>query len=183
MRCIDKSSAHFKEKKQIIKENKRAPPILCLDLPFELCPPKKEALKVDHHDHKAADDGKSDSNNGNCRKKLRLTKEQSDLLENSFKLHTTLNPTQKQALTEQLNVNPRQVEVWFQNKRARTKLKQTEVDCEFLKKCCESLSNENRRLKKELQELRTIFKVGVPLTMCSLCNNEAAATGENMRLG
>lgn len=36
----------------------------------------------------------------------------------------------------------------------RTKLKQTEVDCALLKKCCKSLGDENRRLKRELQELK-----------------------------
>ena len=46
------------------------------------------------------------------------------------------------------------MEVWFQNRRARTKLKQTEVDCELLKRCCESLTEENRRLQQELHELR-----------------------------
>ncbi|KAF8400255.1 hypothetical protein HHK36_013553 [Tetracentron sinense] len=117
------------------------------------------------------------------RKKLRLTKEQSTLLENSFKEHSTLNPTQKHELAERLKLRPRQVEVWFQNRRARTKLKQTEVDCEFLKKCCESLSDENRRLKKELEELRSV-KLGSPplyiqlpkaamLTMCPSCDKIA----------
>lgn len=38
----------------------------------------------------------------------------------------------------------------------RTKLKQTEVDCEFLRRCCETLTEENRRLQKELQELKAI---------------------------
>lgn len=37
-------------------------------------------------------------------------------------------------------------------------MKQTEVDCEFLKKCCENLSNENRRLKKQVQDLRSSTK-------------------------
>lgn len=59
----------------------------------------------------------------------------------------------------------------------RTKLKQTEVDCEFLKKCCETLTDENRRLKKELQELKAL-KLAQPLympmpaatlTMCPSC--------------
>ncbi|KAK4776607.1 hypothetical protein SAY86_005295 [Trapa natans] len=120
------------------------------------------------------------------RKKLRLTKEQSALLEESFKQHSTLNPKQKQALARQLNLRPRQVEVWFQNRRARTKLKQTEVDCEILKKCCESLTDENRRLQKELQELKAMKLQGqspaaaalymhVPaatLTMCPSCERE-----------
>ncbi|KAF7809965.1 homeobox-leucine zipper protein HAT22-like [Senna tora] len=113
----------------------------------------------------------------NSRKKLRLTKEQSALLEESFKQHSTLNPKQKQALARQLNLRPRQVEVWFQNRRARTKLKQTEVDCEFLKKCCETLTDENRRLQKEVQELKAL-KLAQPLympmpaatlTMCPSC--------------
>ncbi|KAH7438909.1 hypothetical protein KP509_04G036500 [Ceratopteris richardii] len=104
----------------------------------------------------------SDEEDGaSTRKKLRLTKEQSALLEESFKEHSTLNPKQKSALAKQLNLRPRQVEVWFQNRRARTKLKQTEVDCELLKRCCESLTEENRRLQKEVQELRAL-KMGAP---------------------
>ncbi|KAB5568834.1 hypothetical protein DKX38_002627 [Salix brachista] len=114
---------------------------------------------------------------GSPRKKLRLTKEQSVVLEDNFKDHSTLNPKQKQALAEQLNLRPRQVEVWFQNRRARSKLKQTEVDCELLKKCCETLTSENKRLQKELQELKSL-KLSSPvymqlpaatLTMCPSC--------------
>ncbi|KAF9601496.1 hypothetical protein IFM89_020263 [Coptis chinensis] len=114
---------------------------------------------------------------GNTRKKLRLSKEQSSLLEDSFKENTTLNPKQKLALAKQLNLRPRQIEVWFQNRRARTKLKQTEVDCEYLKKCSEALRQENKRLQKELHELKAL-KVAPPLlmhlpaatlTMCPSC--------------
>ncbi|XXG58160.1 hypothetical protein AAC387_Pa04g0543 [Persea americana] len=122
-------------------------------------------------DAKMADEEDNGERNGNfneresnTRKKLRLTKEQSDLLEDCFKEHSSLTLRRKQELAEQLNLIPRQVEVWFQNRRARTKLKQTEVDCELLKKCCENLSEENRRLKKELQELRSM-KVGSPLLL------------------
>ncbi|KAI3444187.1 hypothetical protein Pfo_000852 [Paulownia fortunei] len=111
--------------------------------------------------------GSKEDDDSNCsmdfrRKKLRLTRDQTTLLEDSFKQHTTLNTAQKQALAEKLNLKTRQVEVWFQNRRARTKLKQTEVDCEFLKKNCERLSEENWRLKKELLELRSSLKTEKP---------------------
>ncbi|KAL3632406.1 Homeobox-leucine zipper protein [Castilleja foliolosa] len=117
------------------------------------------------------------------RKKLRLSKQQSAFLEESFKEHNTLNPKQKLALAKQLNLRPRQVEVWFQNRRARTKLKQTEVDCEYLKKCCDTLTEENRRLQKELHELRALkasqpFYMQRPattLTMCPSCERVATA--------
>ncbi|XP_050230535.1 homeobox-leucine zipper protein HOX11 isoform X2 [Mercurialis annua] len=128
--------------------------------------------------------GSDDEENGSTRKKLRLTKEQSAFLEESFKEHNTLNPKQKLALAKQLNLRPRQVEVWFQNRRARTKLKQTEVDCEYLKRCCETLTEENRRLQKELQELRALktsqpFYMQLPattLTMCPSCERVATTT-------
>ncbi|KAM0864434.1 hypothetical protein ACQ4PT_043933 [Festuca glaucescens] len=105
------------------------------------------------------DGGRSSSNSpcssdGGRRKKLRLTKEQCTLLEDSFRAHNILSHIQKQELARQLNLSSRQVEVWFQNRRARTKLKQTEVDCESLKRWCESLTDENQRLKQELVELQ-----------------------------
>ncbi|TKY55581.1 Homeobox-leucine zipper protein HAT22 [Spatholobus suberectus] len=133
-----------------------------------------EATEIERVSSRASDE---EEDGTAARKKLRLTKEQSALLEESFKQHSTLNPKQKQALAKQLNLRPRQVEVWFQNRRARTKLKQTEVDCEFLKKCCETLTDENRRLQKELQELKAL-KLAQPLympmpaatlTMCPSC--------------
>ncbi|XP_031741103.1 homeobox-leucine zipper protein ATHB-17 isoform X7 [Cucumis sativus] len=67
------------------------------------------------------------NNNGsnNPRKKLRLTKEQSHLLEQSFRQNHTLNPKQKETLAEVLKLKPRQIEVWFQNRRARTKQETT----------------------------------------------------------
>ncbi|KAH9619265.1 hypothetical protein KSS87_008029 [Heliosperma pusillum] len=135
------------------------------------------------------DDVDMEEEDGTChvtttRKKLRLTKDQSAMLEESFKLHTALSPKQKQALADRLNLRPRQVEVWFQNRRARTKLKQTEVDCEYMKKWVETLRDENRRLQKEVEELKAI-KMAKPLymnlpaatlTMCPSCERIGATT-------
>ncbi|TKY49517.1 Homeobox-leucine zipper protein HAT14 [Spatholobus suberectus] len=131
---------------------------------------------------RASDEDDNNGGGGKTRKKLRLSKEQSAFLEENFKEHNTLNPVKtKLALAKQLNLRPRQVEVWFQNRRARTKLKQTEVDCEYLKRCCETLTEENRRLHKELQELRALktsnpFYMQLPattLTMCPSCERVA----------
>ncbi|RCV26387.1 hypothetical protein SETIT_5G241600v2 [Setaria italica] len=124
-------------------------------------------------------------------KKLRLSKEQSRLLEESFRLNHTLTPKQKEALAVKLKLRPRQVEVWFQNRRARTKLKQTEMECEYLKRCFGSLTEENRRLQREVEELRAL-RVAPPtvlsphtrqplpasaLSMCPRCERITAATG------
>ncbi|PON38600.1 Octamer-binding transcription factor [Trema orientale] len=145
------------------------------------------SVKRDHNregeTERASSRASDDEENGSTRKKLRLSKDQSAFLEESFKEHSTLNPKQKLALAKQLNLRPRQVEVWFQNRRARTKLKQTEVDCEYLKRCCETLTEENRRLQKELHELRALktsqpFYMQLPattLTMCPSCERVATA--------
>ncbi|KAL4303997.1 hypothetical protein GQ457_10G026950 [Hibiscus cannabinus] len=124
------------------------------------------------------------------RRKLRLTKEQSRLLEESFRQNHTLNPKQKEALALQLKLRPRQVEVWFQNRRARSKLKQTEMECEYLKRWFGSLTEQNRRLQREVEELRAM-KVAPPtvisphscepllastLTMCPRCERVTTTT-------
>ncbi|KAF3320072.1 homeobox-leucine zipper protein HOX11-like protein [Carex littledalei] len=99
-----------------------------------------------------------EKDDGVARKKLRLTRDQAAFLEESFKKQSTLNPNQKLVLSKQLNLKPRQVEVWFQNRRARTKLKKTEMDYEYLKRCCNMLTLENRRLQREVAELRMLQK-------------------------
>ncbi|XP_057787302.1 homeobox-leucine zipper protein HAT22-like [Salvia miltiorrhiza] len=145
-------------------KNKR---LLFLDLSIPIHPNdhdlNSQMIRLDH-DHNVAKDDDPDINFSMNfgRKKLRLTRDQTTLLEDSFRQHTTLNTGQKQTLAEKLNLKPRQVEVWFQNRRARSKLKQTEVECEILKKNCERLSDENRRLKKEVLELRSSLKMEKP---------------------
>ncbi|XP_059285031.1 homeobox-leucine zipper protein HAT14-like [Lycium ferocissimum] len=176
------TSDHHSLPKQNQQEHNK---IVCLDLSIvPLHSSDNGTSKIDGSSSKTSENYNNFKNvikkNG-MRKKLRLTKEQSTLLEDSFKRHATLAMGQKQELAAKLKLKPRQVEVWFQNRRARTKLKQTEVDCEFLKKWCQSLNDENNRLKKELQELRSIkidqrttpFHLQLPktrtLALCSSC--------------
>ncbi|KAL1189916.1 Homeobox-leucine zipper protein ATHB-X [Cardamine amara subsp. amara] len=112
-----------------------------------------------------------DSNSGGRRrKKLRLTKEQSHLLEESFIQNQTLTPKQKQELATFMKLSQRQVEVWFQNRRARSKLKHTEMECEYLKRWFGSLKEQNRRLHLEVEELRALKPLSTSaLTMCPRC--------------
>ncbi|XP_022993293.1 homeobox-leucine zipper protein ATHB-17-like [Cucurbita maxima] len=128
---------------------------------------------------------------GQPRKKLSLSKHQSRLLEDIFRHNHSLNPKQKEALAMALQLKPRQVEVWFQNRRARSKLKQTEMEYQYLRRWFGSLTEQNRRLRRELEELRAI-KVALPavdsshgrqpplpvstITMCPQCKRVTAAT-------
>ncbi|CAA2974294.1 homeobox-leucine zipper HAT3-like [Olea europaea subsp. europaea] len=97
-----------------------------------------------------------DIDDGAGRKKLQLSKEQVAVLEETFKQYNTLSPKQRLALAKELNLRPRQVEVWFQNRRARIKLKQTKVGCDYLRRRCEILTEENKRLQKEVNDLRAL---------------------------
>ncbi|OIT29648.1 PREDICTED: homeobox-leucine zipper protein HAT3-like [Nicotiana attenuata] len=149
---------------------------------------KRSHDREDHEGERPTSSLEDDGGDAAARKKLRLSKEQAAVLEETFKEHNTLNPKQKLALSKQLNLRPRQVEVWFQNRRARTKLKQTEVDCEYLRRCCENLTEENRRLQKEVTELRALklspqmymnMTPPTTLTMCPQCERVAVSSSSS----
>ncbi|MCD7452704.1 hypothetical protein HAX54_017828 [Datura stramonium] len=153
---------------------------------------KRSHDREENEGERATSSLEDDGGDAAARKKLRLSKEQAAVLEETFKEHNTLNPKQKLALAKQLNLRPRQVEVWFQNRRARTKLKQTEVDCEYLKRCCENLTEENRRLQKEVSELRALklspqlyMNMSPPttLTMCPQCERVAVSSSSSSATG
>ncbi|KAJ1277906.1 hypothetical protein BS78_04G038600 [Paspalum vaginatum] len=128
---------------------------------------------------KTSDDGdsrRSPSDDGDCgggRKKLRLTAEQARMLEDSFRAHNILSHAEKHELARRVGLSARQVEVWFQNRRARTKLKQTEVDCELLRSWCDRLADENARLRGDLAELRASTRLGAVCAAC--CDKQLAA--------
>ncbi|KAF5176432.1 Homeobox-leucine zipper protein [Thalictrum thalictroides] len=93
-------------------------------------------------------------------KKRRLTAEQVHLLEKSFAAENKLEPERKTELAKKLGLQPRQVAIWFQNRRARWKTKQLERDYDVLKTSYDSLlSNydtivkENEKIKSEVASL------------------------------
>ncbi|KAI5058295.1 hypothetical protein GOP47_0026465 [Adiantum capillus-veneris] len=82
-------------------------------------------------------------------KKRRLTVEQVNYLESSFSMDLKLEPERKALLAKQLGIRPRQVAIWFQNRRARWKTQQLEQDYESLKTRYETVVKEKERLLKD----------------------------------
>lgn len=90
-------------------------------------------------------------------KKRRLSSEQVQFLERSFEVENKLEPDRKVKLAQELGLQPRQVAVWFQNRRARWKTKQLERDYgvlkanfDALKVNYETLQRDNETLLKEV---------------------------------
>eukprot|EP00252_Welwitschia_mirabilis_P013005 TRINITY_DN2874_c0_g2_i3.p1 TRINITY_DN2874_c0_g2~~TRINITY_DN2874_c0_g2_i3.p1 ORF type:complete len:196 (-),score=42.37 TRINITY_DN2874_c0_g2_i3:602-1189(-) len=86
-------------------------------------------------------------------KKRRLTAEQVHFLEKSFEVDNKLEPERKTQLARDLGLQPRQVAVWFQNRRARWKTKQLEKEYDILKSSYESLRANYDNLLKEKEKL------------------------------
>jgi len=88
--------------------------------------------------------------NGSREKKKRLTSTQIELLERSFQEDTKLDPERKMKLSRELNLQPRQIAVWFQNRRTRWKTKQLEHLYGVLKHQYDVISNEKQKLQEEV---------------------------------
>ncbi|XP_062169210.1 homeobox-leucine zipper protein HAT5-like [Alnus glutinosa] len=87
-------------------------------------------------------------------KKRRLTVDQVQFLEKSFEVDNKLEPERKTQLAKDLSLQPRQVAIWFQNRRARWKTKQLEKDYEVLQASYDSLKADYDNLLKERNELK-----------------------------
>ncbi|KAG2677795.1 hypothetical protein I3843_12G115900 [Carya illinoinensis] len=86
--------------------------------------------------------------------KKRLNPEQVRLLERSFTSNSKLEPERKLQLAEQLGVPPRQVAIWYQNKRARWKTQSLELEYNVLHQELENALVEKRRLEKDVERLK-----------------------------
>lgn len=86
-------------------------------------------------------------------KKRRLTADQVQSLERSFELENKLEPERKVQLARDLGLQPRQVAIWFQNRRARWKTKQLEKDYGALKSSYDVLKADHDILLDEKEKL------------------------------
>ncbi|XP_010916708.1 homeobox-leucine zipper protein HOX13 [Elaeis guineensis] len=111
-------------------------------------------------------------------KKRRLRVDQVKALEKNFEVENKLDPDRKARLAQDLGLQPRQVAVWFQNRRARWKTKQLERDYgalqaryEALKIDCDALRHDKEKLTAEIKELRA--KLVNPAAVTRLKNKDA----------
>nr|XP_009604803.1 homeobox-leucine zipper protein HAT5-like isoform X2 [Nicotiana tomentosiformis] len=87
-------------------------------------------------------------------KKRRLTADQVQFLEKSFEVENKLEPERKDQLAKELGLQPRQIVIWFQNRRARWRTKQLEKDYEALRNKYDNLKADYINLLKEKDDLR-----------------------------
>lgn len=86
--------------------------------------------------------------------KKRFSDDQIKSLELMFENETRLEPRKKLQLARELGLQPRQVAIWFQNKRARWKSKQLGRDYSILLSNYNGLASRFESLKKEKQALQ-----------------------------
>ncbi|KAJ6405131.1 hypothetical protein OIU84_013165 [Salix udensis] len=86
-------------------------------------------------------------------KKRRLNLHQVKALEKNFEVENKLEPERKLKLAGELGLQPRQVAIWFQNRRARWKTKQLERDYGTLKASYEALKLDYSNLEQKNEVL------------------------------
>ncbi|KAK7359013.1 hypothetical protein VNO77_00957 [Canavalia gladiata] len=136
-----------------------------------ICPPTDEHSPRNNHVYGREfqsmlegldEEGCVEESGHHAEKKRRLSVDQVKALEKNFEVENKLEPDRKVKLAQELGLQPRQVAVWFQNRRARWKTKQLERDYgvlkanyEELKLNYDTLQQDNEALLKEIKELKS----------------------------
>ncbi|KAG1342453.1 homeobox-leucine zipper protein ATHB-13 [Cocos nucifera] len=101
-----------------------------------------------------AEDELSDDCSQVAEKKKRLNLEQVRTLERNFEMGNKLEPERKMQLARALGLQPRQIAIWFQNRRARWKTKQLEKNYDAVQRQFEAVKAENDALKAQNKKLQ-----------------------------
>ncbi|XP_042449127.1 homeobox-leucine zipper protein HOX21-like [Zingiber officinale] len=110
----------------------------------------------DIHNIAKAEDEFSDDGMQSGEKRRRLNTEQVRALERSFELQgNKLESDRKLQLAAALGLHPRQIAIWFQNRRAKWKTKQLEMDYELLKTQFDAFKSRNEALKQHNKKLQS----------------------------
>ncbi|GAB4831637.1 hypothetical protein Ancab_005648 [Ancistrocladus abbreviatus] len=148
-----------------------------------------------HNNNNGDDDLSDDGSQVLGEKKKRLNLEQVKTLEKNFELGNKLEPERKLQLAKALGLQPRQVGIWFQNRRARWKTKQLEKDYNLLKSQFEalkadnhSLQSLNKKLHAELvalkrKDLTEFGSINLNTETRSYWSNGSAEISSNTNLG
>mmetsp|Transcript_42346 Transcript_42346/g.68674 ORF Transcript_42346/g.68674 Transcript_42346/m.68674 type:complete len:275 (-) Transcript_42346:973-1797(-) len=91
----------------------------------------------------------------------RLTADQTASLEEEFAQDRTLNQSRRNSIAERLGLETRQVDVWFQNKRAKIRVRKARGEVDLLKRSADEQRDRLKRLSdlnKELEEQLHSFK-------------------------
>ncbi|KAI4339370.1 hypothetical protein MLD38_024321 [Melastoma candidum] len=115
--------------------------------------PGIEAVVGEDLNMEAADNELSDDGSLRGEKKRRLNIEQVKMLEKNFEIGNKLDPERKMQLARMLGLQPRQIVIWFQNRRARWKTKQLEKDYDLLKQQFYAVKADNEALQAQNQKL------------------------------
>lgn len=111
--------------------------------------------------------------------KRRFSDDQIKSLENMFECDTKLEPRKKLQVAKELGLHPRQVAIWFQNKRARYKSKKLEKEYSILQAKYDNLATQFDMMKKEKQSLVLqvkltlffLYKIILLSEKCFLCSS------------
>lgn len=104
--------------------------------------------------NKGCEGGGGGEGPGVTMRKRKLSEEQVKLLEESFGSEHKLESERKDRLAAELGLDPRQVAVWFQNRRARWKSKKLEEEYSKLKSDLDTAVVNKCRLETELLKLK-----------------------------
>lgn len=88
------------------------------------------------------------------KKKRRLTPSQIEFLEKNFVLDNKLEPERKIQLAKDIGLQPRQVAIWFQNRRARLKTNHLEKDYKELQARYNNLRADYNSILMEKEKLK-----------------------------